>query len=129
MNIEETKKAITVMQAYVDGAKIIHRPQGLASEWKEACPQLGPGWSWGGTEYRVSPKPTIRPFTPVEAAAHLGRRIDIRGDTWHLTGVHPGAVEVRKSPGSAAYTEPYDRLASLYKFENGEPCGVLIPQP
>jgi hypothetical protein len=126
MDIEETKKAIAVMQAYVDGAKIIHRPQGLASEWKVG---EDPSWNWPATEYRVAPAPAIRPFTPVEAAAHLGRRVKSSGGSVHsLEWVFAGAVGLERDTGLVQPTA-YAALALNFKFENGEPCGVLIPQP
>jgi len=52
MNIEETKKAIEVMQAYVDGAEVEKDPyhQGV---WDASVPQ----WDWLDCRYRIKPKP------------------------------------------------------------------------
>ena len=51
MNREETKKAIAVMQAYVDGKQIEAAQEG--SEWRASLPI----WDWGPNEYRVKPEP------------------------------------------------------------------------
>jgi len=51
MNREETKKALEVMQAYVDGAEIECR--GLNCRWLAAS---SPAWK-GPYEFRVKPKP------------------------------------------------------------------------
>jgi len=52
MNREETKKAIEVMQAYVDGADIEH-------EWDKcswhSCGE--PDWNFETCDYRIKPKP------------------------------------------------------------------------
>jgi len=51
MNREETKKAIAVMQAYVDGKQIESAQEGC--EWRASFPI----WDWGLNHYRVKPKP------------------------------------------------------------------------
>ena len=51
MNREETKKAIEVMQAYVDGEQIEAKQEG--SDWRPSFPI----WDWGPNDYRVKPKP------------------------------------------------------------------------
>lgn len=52
MNREETKQAIEVMQAYVDGAEIEFQ---LSDEsW---CPASTPNWDHDTTEYRIKPSP------------------------------------------------------------------------
>jgi hypothetical protein len=50
MNKEQTKKAIEVMEAYVDGKKIECRTN-KEDSWGECA--TGPLWSWLHTEYRV----------------------------------------------------------------------------
>ena len=56
MNREETKKAIEVMQAYVDGAEIenISADTGRSNYWLTGYPS----WQWDGdsTTYRIKPK-------------------------------------------------------------------------
>lgn len=49
MNIEETKKAIEVMQAFVDGKTV---QVSAAAGW-ESTPT--PCWSWDICEYRIKP--------------------------------------------------------------------------
>ena len=52
MNIEDTKKAIEVMQAFVDGKEIQCRSHNH-SHWKYA----NPDWNFTNCEYRVKPEP------------------------------------------------------------------------
>ena len=55
MNIEETKKAIEIMQAYVDGKEIEYRYRG-STDWL-SCAAIGPVWGFNKTDYRVKPEP------------------------------------------------------------------------
>jgi hypothetical protein len=56
MNIEQTKKAIEVMQAFVDGKKIETKGPGEIHHWYE----IGdPSWNWLTVEYRVKREPRV----------------------------------------------------------------------
>jgi hypothetical protein len=61
MNIEQTKEAIRVMQAFVDGKEV----EALSPDkkWRRTP---GPRWGWDDTEYRIKPTPTFRPWTADE---------------------------------------------------------------
>ena len=59
MNRDETKKAIEIMQAYVDGAEVQFRSNQYVSEdeapsWAECAHKY---WAWGAMDYRIKPKP------------------------------------------------------------------------
>jgi hypothetical protein len=60
MNIEETKEAIRIMQAFVDGKEVEHWYYQM---WVKIHV---PRWDWGNTEYRIKPTPTLRPWTADE---------------------------------------------------------------
>jgi len=60
MNIEQTKEAIRVMQAFVDGKEVEHRYNG---KWVKI---YVPRWDWDDTDYRIKPNPTFRPWTSDE---------------------------------------------------------------
>lgn len=57
MNKEQTKKAIAVMQAYVDGETIQYKSIRAPTEakWEQIC---GPicAWAWHDVEYRPAPE-------------------------------------------------------------------------
>ena len=60
MTREQTKEAIRVMQAYVDGKDV-------------ECKYLGgweridqPNWNWNNHDYRIKPTKTLRPWTANE---------------------------------------------------------------
>ena len=54
MTKEETKKAIEVMQAYVDGKEIECRCKDRGEQWVYT---VHPSWDWVALEYRVKPQP------------------------------------------------------------------------
>jgi hypothetical protein len=60
MNIEQTKEAIRVMQAFADGKEVEHWYYEM---WVKIHV---PRWDWGNTEYRIKPTPTFRPWTSDE---------------------------------------------------------------
>ena len=55
MTREETKKAIEVMQAYVDGKEIERR--WVAKEEDEWRSTETPNWFWNTHDYRIKPQP------------------------------------------------------------------------
>lgn len=54
MDIEDTKKAIEVMQAYVDG-KIIQCL--VTGEWHDRTVWNTPTWNWAKHDYCIKPEP------------------------------------------------------------------------
>jgi hypothetical protein len=99
MNIEETKEAIRVMQAFVEGKEVTSK----------CAPSLAddPSWNWNNNTnvYRIKPTTTLRPWTADEVPLGAwmrnknsplnGRRIMIAGtcdelvrSTWLVTSEH-----------------------------------------
>ena len=60
MNIEETKEAIRIMQAYVDGKEVE-----LWYEGKWSLVHV-PRWNLDDTQYRIKPTAKLRPWTADE---------------------------------------------------------------
>ena len=61
MNREQTKEAIRVMQAYVDGKKVEYEhPNGIWMLTPTPC------WNWNSGEYRIKTTPVFRPWTADE---------------------------------------------------------------
>jgi hypothetical protein len=73
MNIEQTKEAIKVMQAFVDGKEV--EVQLPAGNWET----MAPNWNWRDTEYRIKPTATLRPWTADEVplGAQMRRKADL----------------------------------------------------
>ena len=69
MNIEETKEAIRVMQAYVDGKEVESLYGG---KWALACI---PRWDWDDTDYRIKSTPVLRPWTADEVPLGAWMRV------------------------------------------------------
>ena len=61
MNIEETKEAIHVMKAFVDGKDL--EVLGPVGKWE---PLYFPRWGWDDTKYRIKPTYVLRPWTADE---------------------------------------------------------------
>ncbi len=52
MNREETKKAIEVMQAYVDGKTV---QINICNGWSDRHTDVSPVWDWLSRNYRIKP--------------------------------------------------------------------------
>ena len=63
MNIEQTKEAIRVMQAYVDGKEVE-----VESRITNGCfvKAMTPSWDWFNSNYRIKPTTVLRPWTADE---------------------------------------------------------------
>jgi hypothetical protein len=112
MNIEQTKEAIKVMQAFVDGKEVEYLHSGTEG-WVTTT---NPSWNWTNCFYRIKPTPVLRPWTRDEVplgawlrdkSDKAGRRLLIcayeeehrihwlinhehstdKGVTWHPCGV------------------------------------------
>jgi hypothetical protein len=73
MNIEQTKEAIRIMQAFVDGKEVI-------SMTTPAVTTDSPSWNWANdiSAYRIKPTPVLRPWTADEVplGAQMRRKTD-----------------------------------------------------
>jgi hypothetical protein len=76
MNIEQTKEAIKVMQAFVDGKEVKVKGMLAGSAW---LPAGAPCWNWQMMEYRIKPTPVLRPWTADEVP--LGAQV--RSKSYH----------------------------------------------
>lgn len=63
MNIEQTKEAIRIMQAFVDGKEVEVQRLLAGSCWIPAC---APCWDWLNGNYRIKPTAKLRPWTADE---------------------------------------------------------------
>ncbi len=62
MNIEQTKEAIAVMQAFVDGKEV--EAKWGSMDWNSTDK---PEWNWSALQrYRIKPTATLRPWTADE---------------------------------------------------------------
>lgn len=121
MTIEETKEAIRVMQAFVDGKEIeMYSPTYLM--WKAAP---GPSWDFSNFDYRIKPVAKIRPWTADEVP--LGAWIKSKHDHWKSL-----ILEVDKLGKICVYGGTIFREAALENHEHStdggktwHPCGVM----
>ena len=80
MNIEETKEAIRVMQAFVDGKDVESMYDGKWAIIYE------PRWNWDNTQYRIKPTATLRPWTADEVPLGMQMRFKLTPSNRHLIG-------------------------------------------
>jgi hypothetical protein len=111
MNIEETKEAIRIMQAWVDGKEIQTIYAGV---WRLAST---PRWDWDDTEYRIKPTATLRPWTADEVP--LGAWMRKKQDITHRWAVIDTGNELWRQ----AWFE--DSEHSIDFGRTWLPCGVM----
>lgn len=120
MTIEETKAAIKVMQAYVDGKEI-------QSYYADAWHDVTPAWSWDNNLglYRIKPEPYICPYKNKEEflkvmKEHGGWLLHKeKGYATMPVYFDNSGVDIMDKVGS------YAELLELYTWLDGAPCGVV----
>lgn len=126
----ETKKMISVMQAFSEGKQIeFCRKDG--SEW---CRCIGPVWNWRDFDYRVKPEPIFRPYLFSELVDELTRgkqfiRLKDNPDRviYNIDAIYNyenGTTSIKVSDTCYSFEELLDKFTWI----EGEPCGVLIKQ-
>lgn len=127
MTIEETKKRIKVMQAFVDGkdVEVLN-----TDKWELVS---NPSWS-PNTKYRIKPESAYRPFESAQECIEEMRRhepfgwvknISNEGDScWYISGIrYVSAFSFIKLRGSWMNT---NILFENYTFLDGSPFGVKV---
>jgi hypothetical protein len=111
MNIEQTKEAIKVMQAFADGKEVEHWYYEM---WVKIHV---PRWDWGNTEYRIKPTPTFRPWTADEVPLGMqARNREYPKTRWLID--RTSSEENRKD-----WCEKYEH--SIDGGKTWHPCGVM----
>jgi hypothetical protein len=112
VNIEQTKEAIRVMQAFADGKEVEHRYNG---KWVKI---YLPRWDWDNTEYRIKPTTVLRPWTADEVP--LGAQVRSKS-------YHPDHRSLITTSGSSMHREGWLN-GYEHSTDGGKtwlPCGVL----
>lgn len=128
MDIEQTIKAVAVMQAWLAGKTIqFAAKNGSLNEVWTDVRSTSAAWDWHTTNYRVKPEPTLRPFTAEEAQRKLlGKRVRRKqsGSSRLIIGTQGDA--------SIAFYDGHVTAAALlthYELINDDgtcsPCGVM----
>jgi hypothetical protein len=112
MNIEQTKEAIKVMQAFVDGKELIsmRTPTATADD---------PYWNWGNDTkmYRIKPTAKLRPWTADEVP--LGAWIRYK------RALHDRSILAWTSNQADRDMWLDEREHSIDGGKNWLPCGVV----
>ena len=113
MSIEQTKEAIRVMQAYVDGKEVEFK--WMSKDWNSTDK---PEWNWSAYDYRIKPTATLRPWTADEVP--LGAQVRSKS-------YHPDHRSLITTSGSSLHREGW--LSGYEHSTDGgvtwKPCGVV----
>lgn len=118
MKRAETKEAIAVMQAWVDGKAIQYRSVTTNFEWNDVVGN--PIWSWTNTEYRVKPQAIYRPYSSEVECMH-----DV------LTNHPNGWMKVKGKNTYFLLNEidsetNFDLMFKSWEYIDGSPFGMKI---
>ena len=121
MTKEQTKEAIRIMQAFVDGKEVI-------SMYAPADTADDPYWNWGNDTkmYHIKPTPVLRPWTSDEVP--LGAVLRYKGNDQSIRML----IVCNQQNGLCGYDTdfPYDYLRDEmeHSTDGGKtwhPCGVM----
>ena len=88
MNIEQTKEAIRIMQAYVDGKEVQYEVPN-----KEWITTDQPAWNFISYNYRIKPTAKLRPWTADEVPLGAWIRFKDKPQDRHLLGWVSGQAD------------------------------------
>ena len=112
MNIEQTKEAIRIMQAYVDGKEVEFK--WMSKGWNS---NDKPEWNWSAYDYRIKPTSTLRPWTADEVPLGAWMRFKLIPSERYL---------ITQSTLSLPLQQWFqDREHSTDGGKNWLPCGVV----
>jgi hypothetical protein len=128
MTREETKDAIRVMQAYVDGKEV--EAFSPCQKWERVT---APRWGWDDTQYRIKPTPVLRPWTADEVPVDCWIRMIVGNNRykWKPVTVQPlGVITIPADIGYSLKLNTWQFLAtecehSTDKGVTWHPCGVM----
>jgi len=114
MNIEQTKEAIKVMQAFVDGKEVEVKGMLAGSVW---MPAGAPCWNWQMMEYHIKPTAKLRPWTADEVPLGAWMRDVSKQDCRWL--IHTSAHDDARKDWLVGYEHSTDKGVTWH------PCGVM----
>jgi hypothetical protein len=120
MNIEQTKEAIRIMQAFVDGKEVQSMYDG---KWASVTV---PRWNWDDTQYRIKPTPVLRPWTADEVP--LGAWLRYKGNNQSIRMLIVCNLQIGLCGYQTNYPYDYLRDEMEHSTDNGKtwlPCGVM----
>ena len=125
MTIEETKKAIEVMQAFVDGKDIEWFNEDHWEVIKDPC------WEWDedNPQYRIKPEPHYRPFKSAEEVMEAIKEHGVNGE-WLRRMQNGRFIQICEFDDEIIWLHNsklgcfYKDIYELFTFADGTPFGV-----
>jgi len=132
MTKEQTKEAIKVMQAALNGETIERRVKGFGN-WGPMPENAS--WDWAANEYRIKPEVEYRPF---ESADEVMEAIKTHGD-WVKNRFSERYVKLLEISANTTWAGCYatketmqgylyDEAFNAYTFADGTPFGKLVEE-
>ena len=118
MNRAETAEAAKVMQAWLDGEPIQHRPR-TGPYWLAL---LEPSWSWGLCDYRIKPAPRIVSWTAETCPVGAVIRHKAGGDRCVILKALPDRIFMH---GWTEHGVAMDAALCDWTMDDGSPCGTI----
>lgn len=121
MTREETKRAVEVMNAYINGKEIEYK--NAICDWESTN---SPCWNWDSLDYRVKPQSQYVPYDDVS---------EVQRDKWvrhkDSTILQPIIAIDREKEyhiriGITWYT--LKQFLGQFVYEDGTPCGKLVSE-
>jgi hypothetical protein len=113
MTREQTKEAIRVMQAFVDGKEV----QSVSRTGTFWTSNKSPSWNWADEDFQIKPTKTLRPWTADEVPLGAWMREKQGNDRGMFLMTHTG--------------DQYYRIQLMSEYEHSidggktwKPCGV-----
>lgn len=125
MTKSQAKKAIELLQAYIDGKPIEYKIRGIDKDWCQFEKNDNPAFDWGTTDYRIKPEPTYRPFASVEEAFNEAKKHGFWVDKGY--GSYELITRIDQGDNSVLLTDMYYSFEVMLNFkwcDDKTPCGI-----
>ncbi len=130
MTREEAKAAAAVMMAYADGKAIEWSHRGC-NDWKNDGTSGTLSFDWDCRDYRIAPKPKLRPWTAEEVPLNAAFRHGKDGYPTNWFDIRADAIKLGIGTGIDYHWKTL--LDSWQHSTDGgktwQPCGVMEAQP
>lgn len=115
-----TREMTDIMLAFANG-EVIESKLKYDSVWTK---NSSPTWNWSEVDYRVKPKPEVRPYKDaqefLDAQERHGSYVTNKGLAYFLpVVVLPTQVKLNE------FMVAYEELSREYWWQDGAPCGVM----
>lgn len=126
MTRDQAKKAIELLQAYIDGKTIEYKIRGIDYNWCQFKKNDNPAFDWSTTDYRIKPEPTYRPYNSMQEFMEAEKK----HGPWLLRDCdHSIAYKALHVSDQAVsflnYHKSFEDLFNDFEWQDGTGCCVM----